>query len=58
MQIPMVYKVQFCLHCTNPIVSTHMHGNYAPDVNSKTAHSARIPTVQQVPLPNPNETHC
>ena len=44
------------MHCM--IVGTHAHGNHAPDVNFKTAHSAQVPTAQLEPLPNPNETHC
>ena len=43
MQIPMAFAVQFRLHYTNPIVSTHAHGNHAPDMNSKTAYSALSP---------------
>ena len=58
MQIPMAQKVHFCLHCTNLIVGTHASENHALGVNSKIAYSARIPTAQLVPLPNPNETHC
>ena len=58
MQIPMAFAAQFRLHYTNPIVSTHAHGNHAPDMNSKTAYSAQVPTAQLVPPPNPNETHC
>ena len=58
MQIPMAYKVHFCLHCTNLIVGIYTSGNHAPSVNSKIAYSVQIPTAQLVPLPNPNETHC
>ena len=54
----MAFAVQFRSHYTNPIVSTHVHGNHAPDVNSKTAYSTQVPTAQLVPPPNPNETHC
>ena len=57
MQIPVAFAVQFCLHCTNAIVSIHAHRNHDPVVNSKTEYSAQVPTAQLVPLPNPNETH-